>query len=191
MTTDVSDTDEAAVSKEAHERVQRENATLKSKVDELSGTVIEMGKKEIVRSHFATKGLGPEDAEWAAKFSLPSIPDDTAADQLGTYLDDNFARLYPTGSPSDATDESGDGEGTPPPQGNVPTPDAQEPPGFARPSPAGDGTPPVGDSLVAFGDPEFQELLKSGDEAGLMKLIQSDRYRWHTKPLEQPGVKPT
>ena len=191
MTTDMSDTDEAAVSKEAHERVQRENATLKSKVDELSQTVTDLGVKEIVRAHFTKKGLDGDGAEWAATIALPTIPKDTEADKLGTYLDDNFARLYPTSSTPDITDESGDGEGTSPPGVEVPTPDAQEPPGFARPSPAGDGTPPVGSDLVAFGDPEFQELLKSGYEAGLMKLIQSDRYRWHTKPLAEPGTKPT
>ncbi len=177
MTTEAPETDEAVISKEAHQRVQEQNAALQAKVDELSGTVIEMGKKEIVRGHFATKGLAPKDAEWAAKFALPSIPDDTAADQLSTYLDDNFARLYPT--EDTPPDVPVDGEETPPDMGNIPTPDANEPPGFARPSPAGDGQPP-GEKLVSVDDDEFKALVKAGDEAGLQTLIRSDRFRWRT-----------
>ncbi len=177
MTTEAPETTDEVISRDAHERVKREKAALQDQVDKLSGTVIEMGKKEIVRSHFATKGLGPEDAEWAAKFSLPSIPDDTVADQLGTYLDENFARLYPK---DDSTpDVPVDGAEKLPDTGDIPTPDANEPPGFARPSPAGDGQPP-GVKIVTVDDDEFKDLLKSGDEAGLKELVTSDRFRYRT-----------
>ena len=164
------------VSREAHDRVKGENAALQAKVDELTKTVTDLGTKEIVRAHFTSKGLDGDGAEWAATVALPSIPADTAADQLGTYLDDNFARLYPT-EDTPPSDVPVDGEETPPVIGDIPTPDAVEPPGFARPSPAGDGQPP-GEKLVTVDDDEFKELLKSGDEAELQKLVRSDRFRF-------------
>ena len=83
-----------------------------------------------------------------------------------------------------------DGAEVPPDMGDIPTPDALEPPGFAQPSPAGDGQPP-GVKEVTVDDDEFKELLKSGDEQGLQALIKSDRFRWRTQTLDQSGVKPT
>ena len=176
MTTEAPETTDD-VSREAHERVKGENAALQTKVNELTKTVTDLGVKEIVRAHFTSKGLDGDGAEWAATIALPSIPNETAADQLGSYLDDNFARLYPT--ENSTPDVPVDGEETPPDMGDIPTPDANEPPGFARPSPAGDGQPP-GEKLVTVDDDEFKELLKSGDEAGLQALIRSDRFRFRT-----------
>ena len=175
MTTEAPETTD--VSREAHERVKGENAALLIKVDVLTKTVTDLGVKEIVRAHFTSKGLDGDGAEWAATIALPSIPADTAADQLGNYLDENFARLYPK---DDSTpDEPVDGAEKPPDTGDIPTPDANEPPGFARPSPAGDGQPP-GVKIVTVDDDEFKELLASGNEAGLKELVTSDRFRYRT-----------
>ncbi len=177
MTTEAPEADEA-VSREAHERVKGERAALQQQVDQLTKTVTDLGTKEIVRAHFTSKGLDGDGAEWAATFALPSIPTDTAADQLSTYLDDNFARLYPT--EDTPPDVPVDGAEVPPDMGDmIPTPDANEPPGFARPSPAGDGQPP-GEKLVSVDDEEFKALVKAGDEAGLQALIRSDRFRFRT-----------
>ncbi len=178
MTIEAPEIDEdATVSQKAHERVKGERDALQDQVDTLAKTVTDLGTKEIVRAHFTAKGLDGDGAEWAATFALPSIPADTAADQLGTYLDDNFARLYPKDdSPADVPV---DGAETPPDVGDIPTPDANEPPGFARPSPAGDGQPP-GEKIVTVDDEEFKSLLAAGDEAGLQALIRSDRFRFRT-----------
>ena len=177
MATETTESDEA-VSPEAHKRVQDQNAALQTKVDELTGTVEELGRKEIVRGHFAEKGLGPKDAEWAASVAIPNIPADT--EHLGTYLDENFARLYPADTPPPDAPPV-DGAETPPDVGDfVPTPDANEPPGFARPSPAGDGQPP-GVQEVTVDSDEYKQLLASGDEAGLQALVRSDRFRYVTQ----------
>lgn len=185
MATETIDPDEA-VSAEAHTRVKDQNAALQTKVDELSKTVTDLGTKEIVRSHFATKGMAPDDAEWATTVAMPSIPETTPADQLSTYLDENFARLYPADTPPPDAPPV-DGAETPPDAGDfVPTPDANEPPGFARPSPAGDGQPP-GVQEVTVDSDEYKQLLASGDEAGLQSLVRSDRFRFVTQTLDQPG----
>ncbi len=186
MTTEAPDTDET-VSPEAHQRVKEQNAALQTQVDKLTGTVTALGTKEIVRGHFAEKGLEPKDAEWAATFAMPSIPQETAADQLGSYLDENFARLYPAKAPPSPDVPPVDGAEVPPDAGAfVPTPDAIEPPGFAKPSPAADGQPP-GVQEVTVDSDEYKQLLASGDEVGLNALVRSDRWKWRTKALDQPG----
>ena len=186
MTIEAPDTDET-VSPEAHKRVQDQNAALQTQVNELTGTVADLGTKEIVRGHFTSKGMTPDDVEWAATLALPTIPKDQPADQLSTYLDANFARLYPADTPPSPDVPPVDGAETPPDAGDlVPTPDAIEPPGFAKPSPAADGQPP-GVTEVTVDSDEYKQLLASGDEVGLNALVRSDRWKWRTKALDQPG----
>ena len=116
------------VSREAHQRMTDERNELKTKVEELSNTLTDLSFVDKAREHFTEKGV--DDPKWAADIALPSMKSaDVEVSDIGTYLDDKFAKLYPK-------------DGEPAPQGEgstddgVPTPDAAEPPGFARPSPA-------------------------------------------------------
>ena len=172
-TTDLPET----VSREAHQRMTDERNTLKAQVQELSTTVTDLAFTDKARKHFAEKGV--DDPDWAADIALPSIKSEgTEIGDLNTFLDDKFARLYPA-----ATDNQPSGEGT---DDGVPTPDAVEPPGFARPSPAAEGAPP-GQQKYTISSPEVKALIEANDREGLERLDKAGQIEWHTSLPVTPG----
>ena len=161
------------VSKEAHQRMTDERNDLKAEVKTLSGTVRDLGLVDKARKHFIEKGVA--DPEWAADIALPTILAEGEVADVGAFLDDKFARLYPEkkepGSEQSVADDG------------IPSPDAVEPPGFARPSPAAEGTPP-GQKKYKYTDPEIQKLIQDNDNEGLKKLADAGQIDWvSTAPL--------
>jgi hypothetical protein len=153
-----------------------ERNDLKAQVQDLSTTVTDLAFADKARKHFADKNV--EDPEWAAEIALPSIKSDgTEIGDLGGYLDDKFARLYPGEAGDPSTEPTGDG---------IPTPDAVEPPGFARPSPAAEGLPP-GQQKYTISSPEVQQLINANDREGLEKLDKAGQIEWHTNLPVTPG----
>lgn len=163
------------VSREAHQRMTDERNELKDKVAELSTTIMDSGYTEKARKHFSEKGL--DDPDWAAEIALPSMKSaEVEFANIGTYLDAKFAQLYPT--PVEP--------GAEPTSDGIPSPDASEPPGFARPSPAAEGTPP-GQKKYTTADPEIQALIQANDTAGLKQLVDSGQLVLRGNAPVSPG----
>lgn len=173
-TTTTTDTLPETVSREAHQRMTDDRNALKDELDGLKTTVRDLGLVEKARKHFIEKKV--DDPEWAADIALPSIKAAGEIEDIGAYLDDKFARLYPT--EASTTEESTDD--------GVPTPDAVDPPGFARPSPASEGGQ-TGQKKYKYRDPEIQNLLESNDRAGIDKLDKAGRIDWSTAAPLTPG----
>lgn len=165
------------VSREAHQRMTDERNDLKAQVQDLSTTVTDLAFADKARKHFVEKGV--PDPDWAAEIALPSIKSEgTEIGDLNTFLDDKFARLYPS-----ATESQPSGEGT---DDGVPTPDAVEPPGFARPSPAAEGAPP-GQQKYTTSSPEVQALIAANDREGLERMDKAGQIEWLTSLPVTPG----
>lgn len=173
----MTDTAPENVSVEAFQRVREQNATLQAQVDQLTRTVKDLGIYDKARRHFTQKGV--DDPDWAAEVALPSIPKSTEDEiaNIGSYLDDKFARLYPTGKPAPDAVEDDD---------KVPAPDAIQPPGFARPSPAADGGP-VELKKFTYGDPELMALIEADDREAIKRLDKEGRINWRTAAPVTPG----
>jgi hypothetical protein len=165
------------VSREAHQRMTDERNDLKAQVQDLSTTVTDLAFADKARKHFVEKGVS--DPDWAAEIALPSIKSKgTEIGDLNTFLDDKFSRLYPS-----ATDDQPSGEGT---DDGVPTPDAVEPPGFARPSPAAEGAPP-GQQKYSISSPEVQAIIQANDLEGLERMDKAGQIEWLTSLPVTPG----
>jgi hypothetical protein len=153
-----------------------ERNELKDKVAELSSTIMDYGYNDKAREHFAEKDV--DDPKWAADIALPSMKADSVeVADIGTYLDAKFAQLYPTTATNDGAEPIPDG---------IPTPDASEPPGFARPSPAAEGTPP-GQKKYTTSDPEIQALIQANDTAGIKQLVDSGQLVLRGNAPVTPG----
>jgi len=165
------------VSREAHQRMTDERNDLKAQVADLSTTIMDFGYTEKARKHFVDKGL--DDPDWAAEIALPSMKSAAVdVDNIGAYLDDKFAKLYPAvGTP---------GETPAAEEASIPTPDATEPPGFARPSPASEGTPP-GQKKYSSSDPEIQALYQANNMPEIKKLVDSGQLVLRGSPPVTPG----
>ena len=163
------------VSQEAFDRVTGQKDAAEAKIAELENAVLAQGRKEIVRSHFVDKKL--DDPDWAAGIAVPNLPANIdTKDDIKTFLDENFVNLYP----SDNGEE-------PEPEPNVAAPDAVEPPGFARPSPASDGTPPD-QKVFTTSDPEIKALIESNDLAAIQRMEKEGTFRWqYTATPEEKG----
>jgi len=162
------------VSREAHQRMTDERNSLKEQNATLANTLKDLTYVDKARKHFAEKGV--DDPDWAADIALPSMRSSaTEFDAIGTYLDEKFAKLYPTVAPE------GEAKGE-----RVPTPDASEPPGFARPSPASEGAPP-GSKKYTSSDPEIQALFQANDTAGLRELVDSGQLILRGSAPVTPG----
>lgn len=165
------------VSREAHQRMTNERNELQAKVDELSSTLKDLSFNDKAREHFSDKGV--DDPKWAADIALASMKSaGVELDGISAYLDDKFEKLYPK-------------EGEPKPEGTlpvdgVPTPDAVEPPGFARPSPAAEGAPP-GQKVYTIKDPEIQALIQANDRDGIAKLEKAGQFKWLSDAPVSPG----
>ena len=171
-TTDLPET----VSREAHQRMTDERNDLKAQVQELSTTVTDLAFADKARKHFVEKGVS--DPDWAAEIALPSIKTSgTEIADLGTYLDDKFARLYTSETGDPPKEQVDDG---------VPTLDAAEPPGFARPSPAQEGAPP-GQQKYTISSPEVKALIEANDREGLERMDKAGQIEWHTTLPVTPG----
>ena len=173
-TTTTTETLPETVSREAHQRMTDERNALKDELGDLKTTVRDLGLVEKARKHFIDKKV--DDPEWAADIALPSIKAAGEIADIGAYLDDKFARLYPKEA---STTED-------PPDDGVPTPDAIDPPGFARPSPASEGGQ-TGQKKYKYSDPEIQNLIRSNDRAGFDKLDKAGRIEWSTAAPVTPG----
>ena len=165
------------VSRAAHQEMTDKRNTLQERVTELETTIKDFGYTEKARKHFAEKGL--DDPAWAAEIALPSMKSaEVEVDNIGTYLDDKFAKLYPTTAANDGVEPTL-------PDG-IPTPDATEPPGFARPSPAADGVPP-GQKKYTSSDPEIRALYEANDMPRIRALIDSGELVLRGSPPVTPG----
>ena len=178
MAEDTTTTDDnlpETVSRDAHQRMTDDRNALKEQVEKLTVTVTDLSYVDKARKHFIEKKV--DDPDWAADIALPSIKAaGTEIGDIGEYLDDKFARLYPSGDKPD----------DPPADDGIPTPDAVEPPGFARPSPAAEGTP-TGPKKYKISDPEIQGLIQANDKAALEKLDKAGQIEWLTAAPLTPG----
>ena len=162
------------VSRAAHQEMTDKRNVLQERVNVLESTIKDYGYTEKAREHFAGKQL--DDPAWAAEIALPSMKSaGVEVDDIGAYLDDKFAKLYPAAAP----------EGEPVTDG-VPTPDASEPPGFARPSPAAEGAPP-GSKKYSMSDPEMQALVQANDVGRLKELVKSGQLILRGSAPVTPG----
>lgn len=160
------DTLPETVSRDAHQRMTDDRNEWKAKAEKLTGFVTDLSLTDKARKHFAEKKV--DDPDWAAEIALPSIKtSNTEIGDVGTYLDDKFARLYPTAQPDTEVPSADDG---------VPTPDAVEPPGFARPSPASEGAPPDGLQKYTISDPHIQALIEANNVAEIERLHKAGQY---------------
>jgi len=164
------------VSREAHQRMTDERNQLKARVSELEATVLDFGLADKARRHFQAKHV--EDPDWAAEIALPTIRQNAGEiEDIGSFLDQKFARLYPSGDiPSPST----------PPADTTPMPDAVQPPGFARPSPSGEGQPP-GQKKYRTTDPEIRALIAANDKAAIERLDREGLIEWRTAAPVTPG----
>ena len=162
------------VSRASHQRMTDERNDLKAQVEELSGTVTDLAFVDKARKHFIEKGV--PDPDWAADIALPTIKSaGTELDGISAFLDDKFARLYPKAN-EPGTEQPAADDG-------IPSPDAAQPPGFAKPSPAAEGSPP-GEKKYKYSDPEIQALINANDNEGLKKLADAGKIDWlSTSPL--------
>ena len=162
------------VSRVAHQRMTDERNEARSERDALGVRVQKMAFETETRKHFSSKKL--DDPNWAAEIALPSVMDaKVELEGVGAFLDDKFARLYPEVK-EPGTEEPAADDG-------VPSPDAAQPPGFARPSPAAEGTPP-GEKKYKISSPEVQALINANDNEGLKKLADAGQIEWvSTSPL--------
>ena len=169
------ETPDQTVSQEAFDRVNGQREALEAKVTDLEASVKGQAYMEKARQHFVAKQV--KDPDWAAGVAVHSMEAvGTEVENIPTYLDDNFANLYPTDPPA-TPDPEGDTEGATP----VATPDAVEPPGFARPSPAGGGDPPE-QEVYTIESPEVQALIEANDKATLQQWGEEGKFRFvHTK----------
>ena len=156
-----------------------ERNAARAEAERLAAVVKDMGYSDKARDHFVEKGMDAKDAKWAADIALPTMKaSEVEVADIGTFLDEKFAKLYPTGAGSD---------GQPPPDSdNVPTPDASQPPDFARPSPASEGTPP-GQEMLTINSPEIKALIEANDRAGIEKLDKAGRIAWRAATPVHPG----
>ena len=160
------------LSQEAFDRVKGQLEAASAKVTELGDVIKDQTYTEKARKHFDGKQVA--DPDWAAEIALPSMKSaGTEVDDIGSYLDTKFSNLYPV------EESAEDAEPEP-----VASPDAVEPPGFARPSPAGDGTPPE-QQVYTIDSPEIQALIESNDKAKLQAMEKEGTFRWvHTATKE-------
>jgi hypothetical protein len=162
------------VSRVAHQEMTDKRNTLQERVTELETTIKDFGYTEKARKHFSEKGL--DDPDWAAEIALPSMKSaEVEVTDIGTYLDDKFAKLYPAAQPASVPGDDG-----------VPTPDATEPPGFARPSPSAEGVPP-GQKKYTSSDPEIKALYEANDMPKIRALIDSGELVLRGSPPVTPG----
>jgi hypothetical protein len=173
--------DESGTSQEAFQRIQHENAQLKEQVGQLSKTVEDLGLVDLARKHYAEQGVPPDKVDWLAHKVLPDIPrDEDDPEARWAKVDEVWAPVL-----ADFTADKPAAQ-TAPSTAQPPMPDAAEPPGFARPSPASDGQP-VGPTTIrpTLGTPEGAALLaggvdavKAADKAGLIE--------WRTEAAPTP-----
>ena len=164
------------VSRAAHQEMTDKRNTLQERVDVLESTIKDIAYNDKAREHFAEKKV--DDPKWAADIALPSMKAASVeVDDIGSYLDDKFAKLYPTVAPEGAESAA---------DVVIPTPDASEPPGFARPSPAAEGVPP-GQRKYTSSDPEIQALYQANDMPRLKQLIDSGQLELRGSPPVTPG----
>ena len=162
------------VSQEAFDRVTGQKDALEAKIADLEGVVKDQAYMEKARKHFDDKKV--DDPDWAAEIALPSMKSaGTEVDDIGSYLDTKFSKLYPT-----------DNGEEPEPEPNVAAPDAVEPPGFARPSPASDGTPPD-QKVLTINDPEIKALIEGNDLAAIQAMEKEGTFRWAYTATPEKG----
>ncbi|KKM76881.1 hypothetical protein LCGC14_1375670 [marine sediment metagenome] len=165
------------VTRVAHQRMTDERNEARAEVDVLGKRVQKMAFESEARKHFSSKKH--DDPEWAADIALPSILQaDVELEGIGAFLDDKFSRLYPKAN-EPGTEQPAADDG-------IPSPDAAQPPGFAKPSPAAEGSPP-GEKKYKYSDPEIQALINANDGEGLKKLIDAGQYEGLSASPLVPG----
>lgn len=166
------------VSREAHQRMTDERNEYKARVEQLEKTVVQQGLADKTLRHFMQKGV--DDPVWAADIATPAVVSAGEIENLGEFLDQRFARLYPSGeAPPVPTSEN-------PAQPQVPTPDAIDPPGFTRPAPNSEGAPP-GQKKYTTNSPEVRALIQANDRATLAEWDKQGLIEWQTAPPVSPG----
>lgn len=116
------------VSREAHDRVVRERDELKSKLEELSGSLQDMAYEREARKVFAQKGVANPD--WAAEMALPHLRSAQSLSEIPELIEsERFAPIFQMGQMGTpvAADEDDDR--------NVPSENARRAP--AGPNPGG------------------------------------------------------
>jgi hypothetical protein len=170
------------VSKEAHERELRKNASLQEQLDKATAALAGTSKRDKARAYFKEKGAVDPDA--AADLATPFL--DTVEDNPESIAEaltqDRFKLLLATNPPPSNGEPAGEGEGT----GEEP-PGATEPAqhGFGGPSPAnaGSGGPQVGaEEKMEVGSPQYKALIASGDEEAIKAAYDKGLVSTPTRP---------
>ena len=79
-----------------------ERNAARAEAERLAAVVKDMGYSDKARDHFVEKGMDAKDAKWAADIALPTMKaSEVEVADIGTFLDEKFAKLYPTGAGSD------------------------------------------------------------------------------------------
>lgn len=166
------------VSREAHERLERQNAALQEQLDKATGALAGVSKEKKAIAVLRSQGVA--DPESAATLAAPFLNDveDSPEAIAEALAHDRFKSLAKTPEPTTTTDDDGDGDG----DSFV----ADEPAagGFNGPSPAGSGGKPVdGKQKIAVGSPEYRDLVASNDEDALKNayakgLIEEPSRPW-------------
>ena len=166
------------VSREAHQRMTDERNEWKQRAEQLEKTVVQQGLADKTLRHFMQKDV--EDPVWAADIATPAVISAGEIEDLGAFLDQRFARLYPSDTPAAAPTP----EGAESPQ--APMPDAFDPPGFTRPAPNAEGAPP-GQKKYTTNSPEVRALIQANDKATLAQWDKEGLIEWHTAAPVNPG----
>jgi hypothetical protein len=184
-TNEASPDESDGISAEAFQRIQHENAQLKEQVGQLSKTVEDLGLVDLARKRFADQGVPPDKVDWLAHKVLPDIPrDEDDPEKRWAKVDEAWAPVLADFTTAPQAQSQPD-------LTSPPMPDAAEPPGFARPSPAADGQP-VGPTKIrpTTRTPEGRALLDGGIEA-VKAADKAGLIEWRTEATPTPGVGPT
>ncbi len=113
----------------------------------------------------------------ATRVAMPHLAG-LEGDALKSKVETDFDFLIPQAATSAAP---------PPPEPEndpaVPTVDTTPPPGWAQPTPTGDGDSPAADQKLSPLSPEVQEIINREGTEGLRRLDEAGLLEWRTSAL--------
>lgn len=169
------------VSREAHQRVVTERDQFKAQVDTLARQVSEAGTLSAALGAFATlrPDAGVADIIKATKVALPHLTG-LEGEALTEKVKSEFDFLLPVAATPSQAAPPLDPDADP----TVPTVDTAPPPGWAQPSPTGDGDSPAHVAQKMTVDhPDVRAVIEREGTAGLQRLDKAGVIEWRTDAL--------
>jgi len=168
------------VSREAHQRVVSERDQFKAQAETLTRQVAEASTMQSALGAFAS--LRPdaslEAVLKATRVAMPHLAG-LEGDALKSKVETDFDFLIPQAQ-APAKSPPPDPENDP----KVPTVDSTPPPGWAQPTPTGDGdSPAASDQKMSPLSPEVQEIINREGTEGLRRLDEAGLLEWRTSAL--------